>query len=98
MALRPPGTYTCTRCGTPTTRQVDRTRPVVCIDCSVDRMADVCRQLQQHSGPYFDTWLDNTMRGLKHLRDTAITGPPPDPGATRDSSAGADRPGRGRAR
>lgn len=54
---RPRKIWECAVCGKETFRRGRATEGVLCLDCSLDKSAEVMQQLRMKRGPYYDQWL-----------------------------------------
>lgn len=90
MGLRPPGIYTCHFCGAPTDRRIDYARRIRCIDCSIERSAQRSRNLHEHQGTDWMSWLNGMARMVARERAKLVVDPGTAAEPARDSGTGTD--------
>lgn len=57
----------CDMCGTRTNRRRRNTRKPVCLECSINCRVSQMIQMHERSGPYWDAWLESTIRALQGM-------------------------------
>ena len=60
---RSPKIVNCEDCGVAIWRKANRAIAQLCLSCGVKRGLTAMQQMHDHSGPYYERWLEATGRG-----------------------------------